>query len=431
MSQTHFAQETLAAEHTAADVELALIAAVAADRELYQKLRDRLLDGTFFHEGERWQALGEAIATGGPFSMPSAPAPDPQAAAGYLVELLHKRQVAGLIQRTAGELHQGEKPARDLALELEQAAGKIGNDAAELGAGAIQWAAELVPDVLLDAEKRREARDRTGRPVFGLSTGISSLDELLGGLEQGLYIVAAPPGMGKTTFAFRIACNITAEAPAVYVSYENSPVNLATKGLCAAARIPFRDLRRGYADLTQLRAGADAWSPIAERLALIEGTGKLTVAELEAQARAAMKHHGTDKVLVVVDYLQLMAQLTDGLSGIKTVRERVDALTGELAGLATRLRSPVLVVASLNRAGGNYSAGVGSTSLDSLKESGGLEYSADVAMFLTKPDDQRGAVDPVKALDLTIAKNRHGPCGQVKLVFNGNMGTIREADNHH
>src|SRR5499427_1880224 len=168
------------------------------------------------------------------------------------------------------------------------------------------------------------------------------------------------------------------------VTFEHAPANLTLKLLCARAGINLRDVQRGYADLTKLCAAAAASQPVAARLAVVEGSSQLPVAQVRAQARRAMRQHQSERCLVIVDYLQLWAKVAEDLRGNFSVRERVDMLGGLLRELALGLHSPVLALASQNRSAGNYGAGKGSAALDSLKESGDLEYAADVVLFLTK-----------------------------------------------
>lgn len=108
-----------------------------------------------------------------------------------------------------------------------------------------------------------------------------------------------------------------------------------------------------------------------------------------------------------------------------TVRERVETMATMLRELSGRLHSPVVALASQNRAEGDYDGKKGSPNLASLKESGDLEYSADVVLFLT-PAKDRSSVSPARAVDLTIGKNRNGATGKVELVFRPDIGTLRE-----
>jgi replicative DNA helicase len=100
-------------------------------------------------------------------------------------------------------------------------------------------------------------------------------------------------------------------------------------------------------------------------------------------------------------------------------------LGGLLRELALGLHSPVLALASQNRAAGNYGNGKGTAALDSLKESGDLEYAADIVLFLTEAQEHR-ALPPARAVVVTVAKNRHGETGQIGLIFRPDLGTMRE-----
>jgi replicative DNA helicase len=146
------------------------------------------------------------------------------------------------------------------------------------------------------------------------------------------------------------------------------------------------------------------------------------VAEIRAEVLRALRRHNARTCLVVFDYLQRAAPT----QGHKEVRTNVSALAGHLRDLATRLECPVLAISSQNRSEGNYGNGRGSASLTSLKESGDLEYSADSVMFLHQ-SEQRRAVSPAIAVDLTVSKNRFGPAGSsVPLIFRATVGDFRE-----
>jgi replicative DNA helicase len=174
-----------------------------------------------------------------------------------------------------------------------------------------------------------------------------------------------------------------------------------------------------------LRRAAEQWQSLAGRLAFIEGSGQLTVAQVRAKALHAMRRHRATQCLVIVDYLQLWPKAAHELRGFASVRERVETLGAELRQLAMRLESPVLALASQNRAHGEYSNGGGKAALDSLKESGDLEYQADVVLFLTD-NKQRSAMPPARVVDLTLAKHRQGDIGKVELIFRPDIGILRE-----
>jgi replicative DNA helicase len=414
-------------EFTDAAAEQGLLASLVHTPTLYDELVDLLTPDLFPTEVATWQALVLALETGQPPRAPATwePVPDPYATAQRLVALHQRRRLAAAQERLAQALFDDATPATDIAALLEEEALRVQAALRDTTAGRLQWASALLPQVLADAEARRLQREATGSAVLGVPTGVAQLDSLLGGLNDGLYLLAGPPGMGKTTLALQIAAAATKEVPVVVVTFEHAPANLTLKLLCARAGVNPRDVQRGYADLVKLRAAADAWQPVAQRLAVVEGSSQLTVAQVRAQARRALRQHQAARCLVVVDYLQLWAKVAEDLRGNFSVRERVDMLGGLLRELALGLRSPVLALASQNRSAGNYGNGKGTAALDSLKESGDLEYAADVVLFLTEAQE-RCATPPARAVELTIAKNRHGDTGKIGLIFRPDLGTLRE-----
>ena len=417
----------LADEFTDATAEHALLASLSQTPVLYDTLLDSLTVDLFPTATATWSALALALETDQPPCVPAdwLPAPDPHATAQRLVDLHQRRLLAATQERLAQALFDDATPATAIATLLEEEALRVQAALRSTEASRLQWASTLLPQVLADAEARHLQREATGRAVLGVPTGLAQLDSLLGGLNDGLHLLAGPPGMGKTTLALQIAAAATKEVPVLVVTFEHAPENLTLKLLCARAGVNPRDVQRGYADLAKLRAAAAAWEPVAQRLAVVEGSSQLTVAQVRAQALRAMRQHQAERCLVVVDYLQLWAKVAEDLRGNFSVRERVDMLGGLLRELALRLRSPVLALASQNRSAGNYGNGKGTAALDSLKESGDLEYAADVVLFLTEAQE-RCATPPARAVELTVAKNRHGDTGKLPLIFRPDLGTMRE-----
>jgi replicative DNA helicase len=407
--------------------ERGLLAALAGHPQLYHELCDVLIPDLFVSTQDTWQPLVIAIETAQCSHVPTdwLPAPDPHATARRLVDLHQRRLLAAAQERLAQALFDETTAATDIVTLLEEEALRVQAALRNNTADRLQWASALLPQVLADAEARRLQREVTGSAVLGVPTGLAQLDNLLGGLTEGLYLLAGPPGMGKTTLALQIATAATTDVPVVIVTFEHAPANLTLKLLCARAGVNLRDVQRGYADLAKLRSTAAVWAPVGQRLAVVEGGSQLTVAHVRAQARRAMRQHQAERCFVVVDYLQLWAKVAEDLRGNFSIRERVDMLGGLLRELALSLHSPVLALASQNRSAGNYGSGKGSAALDSLKESGDLEYAADVVLFLTEAQE-RMATPPARAVDLTVAKNRHGDTGKVGLIFRPDLGTLRE-----
>ena len=414
--------------------EQQLLAAMAADVELHWRIAEELTVEAFAVEtiiaAKLYTTLEAESAnlvqnSAECYELPVEwkPGTNPEAIAAHLRDLHQRRLVAELVERAGVGLVDDDRPAADLALELEERAAAIRGALHDADAGQLLSGADLLADVLTDAANRRRQREATGRAVMGLPTGLSTLDDCIGGLNTGLHLLAGGPGVGKTSLALQMALEVAAETPAIYVTFENSPANLLQKAIAARATPALRvsDIRRGYADPAALEEAAQRL-PL-EQLYLVEGNGALSVADVRAKARRATARHSASQCLVVVDYLQLWAKASRELRELGTIRERVEALGTELGELSRRLDSPVLAIVSQSRAANYGREGTGRAALDTLKESGDLEYAADVVMFLTSSD--RFAQPPMQALDLTIKKNRHGPGDKVvPLVFRADHGVM-------
>jgi replicative DNA helicase len=398
-----------------------------AYRELVQEGQPidlRTVQGILEQRGELDKVGGIAYLAGLDLDLPDIGRVD------HYAEILRDRTTRRRLLALARRLGQG---AMEGTLTAGEVAGHVRRQLEDLEDGQGRHresspASELVRAVLTDAQARREQRQATGSAVLGLTTGLPRVDGLLCGLSRGLYLLAGAPGVGKTTLALQMALHAAREAPVLYLTFENSPGSLLTKALCSHAdgRTPMtaRDVVRGFADLEALQRAAAALEDALSRLVLIEGDSRLSVGRVRALARQTMETAGAERCLIVVDYLQLWAKTSRDLRAISDVRAKVDTLGGDLVELACRLESPVLALSSQSRAGGAYGAGRGQASLDSFKESGDLEYAADVAAFLTSSERQAAA--PAEALELVIKKNRHGPTGSVSLLFRPDLGTMRE-----
>jgi len=391
--------------------------------------------GPFNTHEEAYEALAEAAQAGQPSPELDLPEPaedatrcPPATLAAELKDLWQRRQVAELQQDIAGAVGNRETPAAEIVSALVEQAAGIEASLHTDGVGRLCYPADLVPEVLQQARKAREAHQATGSHITGVTTGLQKLDDILGGLPAGLTILSGGPGVGKTTLALQIAI-AAAEAgtPALYISFENSPANLTTKGICAVGGLDSKKVRRGQLPVEQLQAAAEQYRAKAERLAIIAGHPELTRGQLRGRARRLMNRFGAERCLIVVDYLQLYAKAAADLRGMREVRAKVEAMGADLQALASRLDSPVLALSSQSR-GAGYGSG-GSTNLDTLKESGDLEYGADAVVFLTESPD-RMASAPARAVLLAISKNRHGTTGQLPLIFRPDLGRLRPEGQH-
>ena len=241
----------LADEFTDIAAEQALLASIIGTPTLYWDVLDLLTPEVFTKEADTWHAVALALEAGKSPHVPADwfPAPDPHVTARRLVDLHQRRLLATVQERLGQVLFDETTSTADMVTLLEEETLRLQATLRDSPAGRLQWASALLPQVLADAEARRLQREATGSAVLGVPTGFGQLDNLLGGLNEGLYLLAGAPGMGKTTLALQLTAAATKEAPTVVVTFEHGLAHLTLNLLCARAGINPRDVQRGYADL--------------------------------------------------------------------------------------------------------------------------------------------------------------------------------------
>jgi len=338
----------------------------------------------------------------------------------HLRLLLHHRLIARL-QHRLGELLFDREQSSDVFLQALESSAKMLRESSPSQRGfRARSATELASQNLAMATERIELRRLTGQPVMGIPSGLKRLDHLTNGWFPGLHVLAAGPGAGKTTLALQFAAHAAATgSPVLFVTYENSASNLVLKLLCARSSGSPNDVERGFGDMELLKHTIAENAPWLARLSFIEGDSRLRSSAVEEQMRSLMGPH-SQPGLIVFDYLQRAAH---GL-GYDQLRQNVSLLSGELRDLSLRLNCAVIAISSQNRSSGDYGRG-GTAQLDSLKESGDLEYSADTVTLLTVPVEAN-PVPPTRELELKLAKNRFGSVGSLRVIFRPDTGTFRE-----
>ena len=282
--------------------------------------------------------------------------------------------------------------------------------------------------------------------LTGLSTGFKDLDDLTNGLQPSDFIIlAARPSMGKTSLALNIAQNVAlrgakeGEPPkrVAYFSLEMSSEQLVQRMICTEAEVEIRKLRSGWlsqpgknktAALSTEQAAEENNEPemdntlnrlwqatdrIASAGIFIDDSPTLSLAELRSQARKLKAEEGLD--LIVIDYLQLMQAPADQPWSANRQHE-VSVISRGLKALARELDLPVLALSQLSRS--VEMRQVKRPMLSDLRESGSLEQDADIVLFLCRDDFCRETEeDPIRLMELVVAKHRNGPVGKVELFF--------------
>ena len=259
-----------------------------------------------------------------------------------------------------------------------------------------------------------------GTPFLGLDSGFPILNAITNGLDTGLWVVAAPPSMGKTTFVWQL-CQQAASingVPVLFVTLEQSEGELRAKALSRLSKINGRYIARGRLrrddpqDVLRLQGAMRDYFHIGRHLTIVAGDDTTTVDAIREAAAAKMARCGAARCLVAIDYLQILPLARPDAGRVASAKDRVDLHVSALRRLARQLDSPVVAISAENR------AGYRSKQLDVFKESGGIEYSSDIAAIMTLDKAAtRAAEGKHRVVDLNVVKNRNGELGVVKFKF--------------
>ncbi len=273
--------------------------------------------------------------------------------------------------------------------------------------------------------------------LVGVPTGLTELDEKLGGLHKSdLVILAGRPSMGKTALATNIAYNAAQnilkrqeKASVAFFSLEMSSEQLSTRILSEQARIKSDDIRRGKVTEEEINRYIETSRNIYNLPLFIDETPAITIAALSNRARRIKRLEGLS--LIVVDYIQLMRSNSNKIDN--RVQE-ISEITQGLKALAKELSVPVLALSQLSRAVEQRDDK--QPQLADLRESGSIEQDADVVMFvyreayyLERKKPKEGSIeyaewqskmnDVYGLADIILGKQRHGPTGTIKVEFEG------------
>ena len=316
-----------------------------------------------------------------------------------------------------------------------------------------------ITHALRSAIDRAEAAYKTSSHISGIGTGLTGLNNMLGGLQPSdLIILAGRPGMGKTALATNIAFHAattsrTDEKPqhVAFFSLEMSGEQLANRILAGETGIPSDELRLGKVNANDFKSIIEKSDAIENAPFFIDDTPGLSVSQLASRARRLKRTHGLG--LIVVDYLQLLSAPM-GTRSENRVQE-ISAISRTLKNIAKELNIPVLALSQLSRAVEQREDK--RPNLSDLRESGSIEQDADVVMFvyreeyyLSKSEPEQKAEESTehfqtrhsrwvekseKALgkaEVIIAKQRHGSTGVINPNFIGKFTKFVDAvaDDH-
>ncbi len=308
---------------------------------------------------------------------------------------------------------------------------------------------ESVVNAALESATKALHRDT---PLTGVTTGLTELNRMLGGLQPSdLIILAGRPSMGKTALATNMACNAARTyldkagregAVVGFFSLEMSAEQLATRILADQARIPSERIRKGEIRKHELTDLAEAAQLIARMPLFVDDGGALSVQQLRTRAMRLKRKH--DLGMIVVDYLQLMQG-----GGVQRTDNRVQEISEITRGLkmvAKDLDVPVLALSQLSRQ--TEQREDKRPQLADLRESGSIEQDADVVMFvfreeyyLSKKEPPMGTPEHASwqqemervhnLAEVIVGKQRHGPTGTRRLHFEGEFTRFTDREERY
>jgi len=292
----------------------------------------------------------------------------------------------------------------------------------------------LVPirDVIKSYYDRIEFLVEHPDETLGVPTGFADLDRLLGGLQPSdLIIIAARPGVGKTSLAVSIACNAALKYNSVVAMFtlEMAAEQLVQRMVSAYAGIDSQRLRSAQIDDVEWEHFARASGTLSKAAIFIDDTPSPTPMEIRTKTRRLAAEYDLD--LVIVDYLQLM-QGSD--RRMQNRVQEISYISRSLKAMAREINVPVIALSQLSRAVEARPSKM--PQLSDLRDSGSIEQDADVVMFIYRDEMYNPDTDRPNIADIILAKHRSGPTDTIWLRFEPSLTkfvdlTLRSVDEEY
>ena len=290
-------------------------------------------------------------------------------------------------------------------------------------------AVKITDDTMAYIEEMRERGDAV---LVGVDTGYAELNKMTTGFGKGdLVIVAARPAMGKTSFALNMVQNLIEKGKGVaFFSLEMPAEQLMLRLLSVQTSIQLQRLRLGDFNPEEYKRLNDAVDKMRHSKLFVDDHGSININQLRSKLRKLKSRH-PEIELAVIDYLQIM----NGTGG-KDRHLEVSEISRGLKMLARELEIPIVALSQLNRS--LESRSDKRPMLSDIRESGSIEQDADIILFVYRNDvylykeekeREKEAISAGKEFiskyvekeeeeaEIIIGKQRNGPTGHVKLVF--------------
>jgi replicative DNA helicase len=392
--------------------------------ETFVRLHERQTPIDFLTVSEELDQLGQLAEVGGPAYLTAlinnVPTSLHATAYGRIVEATSiRRRMLEAANDIAKLAYQQDSSVETVMDEAEKAVFGVSERRATRDLQSIQ-------QVLGDFYDRMDQLAGRSEETYGVPTGFTDLDRLLGGLQPSdMLIVAGRPGSGKTAFmisAAKNAAQIHKKHVAIF-SLEMANEQLVQRIIAQETGIDSQRLRTAKLMEDEWSLLAHAIEVLSDTIIFLDDTPALTPLQLRTKCRRLHLEYGLD--LILVDYLQLMGS---GMRSENRVQE-VSYISRNMKILARELNVPVLAAAQLSRAVEQRADK--EPQLSDLRESGSLEQDADIVMFIHRPELYDKDTLLKNIAQIKVAKHRNGPIGMIELVFRDSIAKFENAATRH
>ncbi|MBS4889660.1 MAG: replicative DNA helicase [Anaerococcus vaginalis] len=322
------------------------------------------------------------------------------------------RALIGACDEIVGKSYEQKKDAKEV---IEMAESKI----FEISQKNLDKGLVRVSETMDETIKQLELLSLNEGKITGVTTGISSVDDKLSGLQNSqLILLAARPAMGKTALGLTMAWNAANAGKSVaFFSLEMSTYQLNQRLISMVSMIDLEKIITGNLEADEWIEIINAITKIKEKEIYVDETAGITLSELRSKCKRLKAEEGLD--LIVIDYLQLMT----GEGRFDNRQQEIAQISRGLKSLSKEINCPVLSLAQLSREADKRSDH--KPILSDLRESGAIEQDADVVMLLYR-EDYYDVDDNPNVAKVILAKHRNGPTGLMELFFHKQCTTFKD-----
>ncbi|MCR4777294.1 MAG: replicative DNA helicase [Lachnospiraceae bacterium] len=276
---------------------------------------------------------------------------------------------------------------------------------------------ESIKSIVMRTIDSIEAVAKNKGSVTGVETGFYDLDAMTAGFQKSdLIIVAARPSMGKTAFVLNIAeyAAVKHDTAVAIFSLEMSKDQLVKRILAMNSRVDSQDIRTGNLEDEDWAKLVESAATISRSKLLIDDTPGISVMELRSKCRKLKLEHNIG--MIIIDYLQLMS---GSKNNGESQQQVISDISRSLKAIAREINVPVIALSQLSRAVEQRPDK--RPMLSDLRESGAIEQDADVVMFIYRDDYYNKDSEEKGISEIIIGKQRNGPTGTVKLLWENKL----------